>query len=192
MTSCPTCSVFIATSLDGFIARPDGRIDWLEAANRYVPAGEDCGYGAFIATVDTLVMGRNTYQQVLSFAAWPYGDLPVVVLSRRAITLPPDPAARVEVSQEEPAALVGRLGRAGARHLYIDGGVTIRRFLAAGLIDRMTITRIPLLLGEGRPLFGPPAGELALQLEASRDYPFGFVQQRYRVLGRPAELAAQE
>jgi dihydrofolate reductase len=178
----PRCSVFIATSLDGFIARTDGRIDWLDAANARVPPGEDCGYGAFIATVDALVMGRKTYESVLAFDPWPYGDLPVVAQSRQMLDIPPQLAPTVSTSAEAPAELAERLGAAGARHLYIDGGETIRRFLAAGLIDEMTITTIPVLIGEGRPLFGGPAADRPLELIASRAWPFGFVQSHYRVV----------
>jgi dihydrofolate reductase len=177
----PRCSVFIATSLDGFIARADGSIDWLEAANASVPAGEDCGYGAFIATVDALVMGRKTFESVLAFDPWPYGDLPVVVQSRRTLDIPARLAATVSASAEAPTELAERLGAAGARHLYIDGGETIRRFLSAGLIDELTITTIPVLVGEGRPLFGLPVTDRPLELVASRAWPFGFVQNCYRV-----------
>jgi dihydrofolate reductase len=149
-----TCSVFIATSLDGFIARPDGSIDWLEHANAVVPP-PDCGYGAYMRTVDGLVMGRHSFEFVMSFAEWPYGTTPVHVLSSRMTALPPAAPATVSLSREEPAQLVDRLSQRGARHLYIDGGVTIQRFLRAGLIDQLIVTQIPVLLGQGRPLFGP-------------------------------------
>lgn len=173
------CSVFIATSLDGYIARPDGRIDWLETANQRVPAGEDCGYQAFMSTVDGLVMGRNTFDTVAAFADWPYGALPVTVLSRRP--LPAELPPGVTRSDDAPAELVARLAAAGHRHLYIDGGITIQRFLAAGLIDRLTVTVIPVLLGAGRPLFGALPGDRTLRLASSRSYPFGFVQNTYEL-----------
>ncbi len=99
------CSVFIATSLDGFIARGDGRIDWLEEANKAVPSGEDCGYGQFMADVDALAMGRNTFEQVLAFDSWPYGSTPVVVMSRREIALPPDLSPNIAVTNETPTAM---------------------------------------------------------------------------------------
>lgn len=175
-------SVFIATSLDGFIARPDGAIDWLNDASRRVPAGEDCGYQSFFDSVDTLVMGRHTFELVLSFDDWPYGDKPVVVLSSRPIAVPATLQAWVTWSDEAPAALVARLSAAGAQRLYVDGGVTIQRFLAAGLIDDLTMTLFPVLLGEGRRLFGPLAGDVPLRLAGSRVFDFGFVQLNYRVL----------
>lgn len=176
----PRCSVFVATSLDGYIARPDGRIDWLEEANARVPAGEDCGYGAFIAGIDRIVMGRHTFEQVRGFAPWPYA-VPVTVCSRRGVDVPPALHHRVDVGAEAPAALVERLGAQGAKHLYVDGGVTIQAFLAAGLIDDLTITLVPVLLGTGRPLFRTLPLDVALELVASHAYPFGFVQSTYRV-----------
>ena len=144
------CSVFIATSLDGFIARPNGDLDWLDRANATVPEGEDCGYQAFMDTVDILVMGRHTYEKVRTFGAWPY-EKPVVVLTSNPIDIPPD----------------------------IDGGNTIQRFLGAGLITDLTITLIPILLGEGIPLFGPQTEDIALTHQETLSYPFGFVQLKY-------------
>lgn len=178
----PKVSVFIATSLDGFIARPDGSIDWLEAANAAIPSGEDCGYGEFMAGVDVLVMGRATYEQVLKFGAWPYGQKPVVVLSRRSIAFPDHVPGHVRHSSAAPQELCEELALNGARHVYIDGGLTIQRFLAAGLVDELTITIIPILLGAGRPLFGPVAGDVPLRSLSARAYDFGFVQLHYAVV----------
>lgn len=174
------CSVFIATSLDGFISRLDGSIDWLNEANAAVPPGEDCGYKAFIGAVDTLVMGRNTFEQALTFEPWPYGEMKVVVLTSRPIEIPPALRSSVTASADPPATLVEKLSRDGSRHLYIDGGKTIQGFVAAGLVDEMTITVIPVLLGEGRPLFGPLKADVKLRLVSSRAYDFGFVQTTYR------------
>lgn len=176
------CSVFIATSLDGFISRTDGSIDWLNEANQRVPPGEDCGYDNFMADVDALVMGRNTFEQVLTFGAWPYGSTPVVVLSQRGIELPADLPPSVSVSSESPAALVARLSENSVKKIYVDGGRTIQSFLAAGLVDDMTITVIPVLLGSGRSLFGPLPGAVHLAHEVSHAFEFGFVQNRYRVI----------
>lgn len=177
----PICSVFVATSLDGFLARPDGSLDWLDDANAAVPRGADLGYEPFLRTIDVLVIGRNTYDKVLTFGAWPYGDKRVVVLTRRPIAIDPDHADRVSATAEEPAALWARLGAEGARRVYVDGGVTIQRFLAAGLIDNLTITLIPVVLGAGIPLFGPTGRDLALTLFDVTRFDFGFVQLRYRV-----------
>ncbi|MDX2097872.1 MAG: dihydrofolate reductase family protein [Leptolyngbyaceae cyanobacterium bins.59] len=174
-------SVFIATSLDGYIARPDGRIDWLEQANERVPEDEDFGYGDFIASVDVLVMGRNSFEKVLSFEDWPYGLKPVVVLSRSSISIPPALSQTVSVSSEAPQDLVARLAETGAKHLYIDGGLVIQSFLQEGLIDDLIITVIPILLGTGKPLFGTLPQDVPLLHLATKAYEFGFVQNQYRV-----------
>ncbi len=176
------CSVFIATSLDGYISRVDGSIDWLNEANDLVPNGEDLGYKQFISSVDAIVMGRSTFEQVLSFGDWPYGSIPVVVLSRKLQSLPDYLPATVSLSDEEPAALAHRLSIEGLQHLYIDGGLTVQSFLAAGLIDEITITMIPILLGEGKPLFGPLPADVKLELIESKAFEFGFVQSKYRIL----------
>lgn len=179
------CSVFIATSLDGFISREDGSIDWLEQANAQVPAGEDCGYAEFMSTVDALVMGRHTFELVRSFAEWPYGKKPVFVLSSRMSSLPPGVPGTVRLSRETPAALVARLSSKGMNHLYIDGGVTIQRFVSDAVIDEVIITRIPVLIGTGRPLFGPLSSDVRLEHLSTRAFDFGFVQSRYRVVKPP-------
>ena len=138
MATAAKCSVFIATSLDGFISRMDGSIDWLDEANTRVPKGEDCGYAHFMSTVDALVMGRHTIDLAKSFGEWPYGQTPVFVLSSHMTSLPVGIPKSVHLSSEAPAELVARLSAQGIKHLYIDGGVTIQRFLAAALIDEIT------------------------------------------------------
>jgi len=176
------CSVFIAASLDGFISKVDGSIDWLNAANDLVPEGEDLGYRQFMSSVDALVMGRNTFEQVLTFGEWPYESTPVVVLSRRLDSLSEDLPATVSLTDEDPAELVQRLSAEGMKKLYIDGGITVQSFLAAGLIDEITITIIPILLGEGKPLFGPLPADIELELVESKAFEFGFVQIKYRTI----------
>ena len=177
----PRASVFIATSLDGFIARADGGLDWLDAANETVPDGEDCGYRAFMASVDVLIMGRKTYEQVLSFGQWPYGDKPVIVLSRQNLEIPDGLTETVSCSSESPKALCQRLSQAGAKRLYIDGGATIQGFLAEGLINDITMTIIPVILGSGKSLFGPLDQDIALRHVATKTFDFGFVQVTYEV-----------
>lgn len=142
-------SVFIATSLDGYIARLDGELDWLPSAE----ADNDMGYETFSASVDVLVMGRHTFEKVLSFGDWPY-DLPVKVLSHSKRTMPQALEAKAEFMQGEPAAILGVLASQGFRHAYIDGGETIQAFIRAQLIERLIITRVPVLIGEGLSLFG--------------------------------------
>lgn len=185
MVAVAKCSVFIATSLDGFISRTDGSIDWLEQANSRVPKAEDCGYEQFMSTVDALVMGRHTFELASSFGEWPYGRTPVFVLSSRMSSLPAGVPDTVHVSSEAPATLVARLSAQGMRHLYIDGGRTIQRFLSDALIDEITITTIPVLIGSGRPLFGPLPEDVRLEHISTRAFDFGFVQSRYRVSRSP-------
>jgi len=168
-------SVFIATSLDGFIARLDGAIDWLP------DAPEPHGYEEFMASVDALVIGRGTYEVVLSFGGWFYGTKPVIVLSSTMSELKVPDGAVCELMAGDPQEIVTRLAERGMNHLYIDGGVTIQRFLRAGLIDRMIITRIPVLLGSGLPLFGPLAHDVRLEHVATRAYPSGIVQSEYTI-----------
>lgn len=174
-------SVFIATSLDGFIARPNGDIDWLNDANAVVPAGEDCGYRAFMDSVDVLVMGRKTFEQVLTFGEWSYGAKKVVVLSRKGVTLPQELSKTVSTSAATPKQLVERLSLEGAQNIYVDGGKTIQSFLDNGLIDDITITVIPVLLGEGLPLFSSLKSDVHLKHVSTTSYPFGFVQSKYSV-----------
>lgn len=174
-------SVFIATSLDGFIAREDDSLDWLDAANALVPAGEDFGYDAFMNSVDVLVMGRHTFEKVLSFGNWPYGDKPVIVLSSRSLNIPEQLQKSVTHSAESPEELYQRLSKDGLQRLYIDGGITIQRFLAAGLIHDLTITVIPVILGQGKPLFGELANDIKLKLLTSKAWDFGFIQSTYQV-----------
>jgi dihydrofolate reductase len=176
------CSVFIATSLDGYIARADGSIDWLLAAHAKAAAGEDFGFQAFFASVDALVMGRKTLEQVLTFPDWQYGEKPIVAMSRTWRGLPDACPATVTLSDRSPKEVVATLYERGARHLYIDGGATIRGFLAARLIDELTITTIPIILGDGIRPFGPPAADVPLCHEETRPYACGFVQSKYRVI----------
>jgi dihydrofolate reductase len=175
-------SVFIATSVDGFIARQNGALDWLP---------DDCephGYDEFIAAVDALVIGRKTFETVLSFGAWPYGKKPVVVLSTKPSELKPAPDGAVcDFMAGTPHEIVARLTQRGMNHLYIDGGVTIQGFLQAGLIQRVIITRIPVLLGSGIPLFGSLSHDIRLQHVSTRSFPSGLVQSEYVIAGEREE-----
>jgi dihydrofolate reductase len=168
-------SVFVGTSLDGFIARPNGEFDFLPAGG-----GEEHGYEAFIATVDALVIGRKTYETVLGFKEWFYKEKPVFVLSGRTLA-PAPPGARVEHLSGEPADIVARLEARGFGHLYVDGGDTIQRFLRAGLIDRIIITRVPVLIGIGISLFGPVPHDIPLRHVSTRQLSGGLVQSEYEV-----------
>jgi dihydrofolate reductase len=179
-----TASVFVGTRLDGFIARPNGDLDWLTGEGD----GGEHGYNEFIADIDVIVMGRKTFEKILTFDAWYYGKKRIVVLSSRPVDLS---AARarggvVEQMAGRPANIVSKLAAGGARHLYVDGGITIQEFLRAGLIQRViiTITRVPVLIGDGIPLFGPLPRDIRLRHVATRTYPGGAVQSEYHVLAQ--------
>jgi dihydrofolate reductase len=172
-----TVSVFVGTSVDGFIARPNGELDWLPEGG-----GEPHGYNEFFASVDALVIGRKTFETVLGFDTWPYGDKRVVVLSSSPVDLSKARGV-VEQMAGNPADIVAKLAASGAHHLYVDGGITIQRFLRAGLVQRLVITRVPVLIGEGVPLFGSLPKDVRLTHVATRDFPSGLVQSEYRIEG---------
>ena len=172
-----TVSVFIGTSVDGFIARPDGALDFLPAGG-----GEPHGYDEFIASVDALVIGRKTFETVLAFPTWPYGQKRVVVLSSRPIDLSRVRGGIVEQMGGAPAEIVSKLSAGGAQHLYVDGGITIQRFLRAGLVQRLTITRVPVLIGQGIPLFSTLPHDIRLRHVATQHYSSGLVKTEYSVI----------
>jgi dihydrofolate reductase len=169
-------SVFIGTSVDGFIARPDGSLGFLPPGG-----GEPHGYNEFFASVDALVIGRKTFETVLAFPQWPYGDKRVVVLSSQPLDLSKVPAT-VEQMQGSPREIIAQLEARGIRHVYVDGGVTVQRFLREGLIQRLIITRVPVLIGQGIPLFGPLPEDIQLEHVATQHYASGLVKTEYRVL----------
>jgi Dihydrofolate reductase len=173
----PEAHVFIATSLDGFIADAQGGVDWLVTLP--VTEGEDHGYAAFMAGVDGLLMGSGSFRSVLTFPEWLY-DKPVTVLSR-SLTTADIPAAlrdRVDLLDTTPREALQTLGARGIRRVYLDGGQVISSFLREGLVQRLTITRVPVLLGRGLPLFAD-TGPLTLRHVETRSFPHGFVQSTY-------------
>ena len=172
-----TVSVFVGTSVDGFIARRNDDLDFLPEGG-----GEPHGYDEFLASVDAIVIGRKTFEKVLTLGPWPYGDKRVVVLSSRPVDLAAAVGGVVEQMTGAPAEIVTRLAASGAHHLYVDGGITIQRFLRAGLIQRLVITRVPVLIGEGVPLFGTLPHDVQLRHLATRHYPSGLVQSEYHVV----------
>lgn len=176
-------SVFCGMSVDGFIARRDDALDFLDAGG-----SEPHGYEEFIATVDTLVMGRRTFEIVMGFDTWPYGDRRVVVLSHRPIDLAPATArgGRVERMDGTPAEIAAKLLADGAQHAYVDGGVTVQGFLRAGLIQRLVISRVPVLIGTGIPLFGTLLHDVPLRHLATKAYSGGLVQTEYEIPGAAA------
>ena len=168
-------SVFVGTSLDGFIARANGAFDFLPPGG-----GEPHGYEEFMATVDALVIGRKTYETVLGLDAWPYGKKPTFVLSTHSLA--PAPAGAIlERMSGSPAEIVSQLVNRGIQHVYVDGGITIQRFLQAGLIQRLTITRVPVLIGTGIPLFGVIPHDITLKHIATHQYASGLVKSEYEI-----------
>ena len=171
-----TVSVFVGISVDGFIARPNGSFDFLPEGG-----GEPHGYTEFMATVDALVMGRNTFEAVLKLPGWPYGDKRVVVLSSHPVNLSVARGGTVEQMAGTPGEIVSKLAASGAHHLYIDGGITIQRFLRAGLVQRLIMTRVPVLIGDGIPLFGALPQDIRLRHVATHQYASGLVKSEYQV-----------
>ena len=172
-----TVSVFIGTSVDGFIARPNGDLDFLPAGG-----GEPHGYNEFMATIDALVIGRKTFETVLAFPEWPYGNKRVVVLSSRLIDFSAVRGGIVEQMAGPPAEIIAKLAAYGVKHIYVDGGITIQNFLRAGLVQRLTITRVPVLIGEGIPLFGSLPKDVRLRHVSTQHYPSGLVKSEYEVV----------
>lgn len=171
-------SVFIGTSVDGFIARTNGDLDFLPP-----DGGEPHGYTEFIATVDALVIGRKTFETVLAYPTWPYGQKRVVVLSSKPIDLSSARGGIVEQMAGPPAEIVAKLAASGVRHVYVDGGITIQKFLPAGAVQRLIITRVPVLIGEGIPLFGALPHDVRLTHMSTQHYPSGLVKSVYLIAG---------
>lgn len=174
-----TAHVFIATSLDGFIARPDGGIDWLLQRDN---PDEDHGYVGFMADKDAIVMGRGTYETVAHLQPWPY-DVPVYVLSRQLAAAPVPKAQQNNVTflNLTPTELLAKLERENLQKIYVDGGQLVQSFLREGLVQDLVITTVPVLIGAGRPLFGAVPKDIDLELMSSRSFPSGMVQCKFRV-----------
>lgn len=168
--------VFCGVSVDGFLARPNHALDFLDAGGQ-----EPHGFEEFYGSVDVVVIGRKTFEVALTFGKWFYGKKPVVVLSSRPLDFSSVKSGVVEQMSGQPAEIAAQLKARGFKHAYIDGGLTIQRFLAAGLIDRLVITRVPVLIGAGIPLFGPVPRDIGLRHVATRSYNGGLVQSEYEV-----------
>jgi dihydrofolate reductase len=173
-------SVFCGVSVDGFLARPDHALDFLHTGEQ-----EPHGFEEFYRSVDVVVIGRKTFEVVLTFGKWFYGKKPVVVLSSQPLDFSPVKGGVVERMSGQPAEIAAQLKARGFKHAYIDGGITIQRFLSAGLISRLIITRVPVLIGEGIPLFGKVPRDISLRHIATRCYDGGLVQSEYKPSLRP-------
>ncbi len=182
------CSVYIATSADGYIATTEGAVDWLHSSgNPEADMGDnpDMGFGAFMASVDCMIMGRKCMEMISSMnlppEQWPYGDIHIVVLSNTIKTPPENLKGKVEMFSGEITDLLKELESKGLKHAYIDGGSTITSFLNLKLIDEMTITRAPVLLGGGVPLFGKLDNQIKLVDSKATAFANDFIQIKYRV-----------
>lgn len=182
------CSVYIATSIDGFIAKEDGSVDWLHTTgNTDADMGDqsDMGFSEFIESVDCLIMGRGCMEAIANFELtpeqWPYGNARVIVLSTTLKQPPDNLKDKVEIYSGDLRQLIETLEREGFSHAYIDGGETIQSFLDLKLIDEMTLTRVPVILGGGIPLFGKTSQIIRLNNASAVAFPNNFVQLRYTV-----------
>jgi len=170
----PKISIYIATSIDGYIAREDGSLDWLD---RIDGQGSDYGFNDFFGSIDALVLGKNTYEKVMTFPKWPYSGKRVIVLSKSLTSVMPE----AELFSGNASDLAAKLHTDGIQHVWIDGGLTISHFLQSGLVDKMTLTIIPVILGSGIPLFNPLSSEILCKLSSSQGYPSGLVQLTYDI-----------
>ncbi|MEY9259330.1 dihydrofolate reductase [Brevibacterium epidermidis] len=170
--------VFLGLSVDGRIARPDGDLEWLTSRGE---AAGDAGFTPFLESVDSLVLGRRTFEAIASYEDWPYLDRPIHVIST---TLPADADSRITVHRS-PESAIDALQRDGRRRAYVDGGETVRWFLAAKLVDEITLSHVPVLIGDGPSLFGPLGGDVDLEHVRTDVLDGGMVQTTYRVLSGP-------
>ena len=177
----PTGHVFIATSLDGFVARLDHQIDWLMKQNT---DGEDVGYEEFQGGIDGIVMGQGSFENVLTFGEWPY-QKPVIVMSKSLGKgdIPSHLVSKVRITSLDPPDLMASLGSEGWSRVYVDGGKVVQSFIRVGMIEDMCVTAIPILIGTGLRLFGDIEEDIDLELLGSKSFASGLVQSTYRVLG---------
>lgn len=171
----PKISIYIAMSIDGYIAKKDGNLNWLEYGHT---GDEDYGFKKFIDSVDALVLGRNTYEVVSGFDKWPYEGKRVVVVSNTLNKV----RNEAELFCGQLTHLATMLHSEGIKHMWIDGGITVSKFLEAGLVDDITISVIAMVLGSGIPLFSTMNREHKCRLLSTQSYPSGLVQLKYEVV----------
>ncbi|MBM6590881.1 dihydrofolate reductase family protein [Brevibacterium sp. RIT 803] len=170
--------VFLGLSVDGRIARPDGDLEWLTSRGE---AAGDAGFTPFVESVDAVMMGRKTYEAIAAFQEWPYLGRPIHVIST---TLDADADPRIIVHRS-PEAAIDAAERSGCKRVYVDGGATVRWFLAAKLVEELTLSQVPVLIGDGPSLFGSLGGDVDLEHVRTTVLDGGMVQTTYRVLGGP-------
>ncbi len=170
--------VYIGTSLDGYISSADGNMDWMNTVPN--PEGSDLGFSQFMDRVDGVVMGRRTFEAVVGFGfGWPYPK-PGIVLSSTLATAPADFKAHVQFANGSPPEIVQEAKKQGMNNLYVDGGITIQRFLHHDLIDELIITEIPILLGGGDPLFGSLETNMVFELVGTEVLLHQLLRKHYR------------
>ncbi len=170
----PKISIYIATSIDGYIARKDGNIDWLDRVSGF---DEDYGFQKLLNSIDAVILGRNTYEVAASVLDWPYKGKRIVVLSKSLKTV----REEAELFQGDLTQLISQLHSDGIQHIWIDGGVTISQFLELKMVDCITLSVIPLILGSGITLFREIGQEFICHLISSQSYPSGLVQLKYQI-----------
>jgi dihydrofolate reductase len=175
-------SVYIGTSLDGFIAKENGDIGWLDSVNKKATPDEDFGFNSFLESVDLIVMGRKTFEQVITFNDWSYKDTKMIVLTSKDIEIPEKLKGTVTTSNTlSSAQLIKELSDQSVNHIYVDGGAVIQDFLSAGLVDEITVTIVPILIGKGKSFSRLLSKDLYLQHLKTTVYNFGFVQNKYKI-----------
>lgn len=171
----PKVSIYIASSIDGYIARKDGNLDWLHYGHT---GDEDYGFKKFTSTIDAVIMGKNTYEVVAGFDEWAYKDKRVIVLSNTLDKI----RKEAELFSGQLTELLAKLHAENIKHIWIDGGITVSRFLEAGLVDDITVSIIAMVLGSGIPLFSTMNREHKCRLTSTQSYPSGLVQLKYEVM----------
>jgi dihydrofolate reductase len=169
-------TAYVATSIDAFVATSDGGIEWLDELPN--PEQSDYGWSDFISGIDAIVIGRNTFEKVLTFGAWPYEE-PVFVITNSLKTLPQNTVGEAEIVKGSINEVIGQLNQRGYTNIYVDGGKAIQSFLAEDMIDEMIITRVPILLGKGIPLFGEQEQSRMLIHTKTEVYNDSLVQSHY-------------
>lgn len=173
----PKISIYIAASIDGYIARKDGSLDWLDRVGGF---DEDYGFQKLLNSIDALIIGRKTYE-VATTVPDPYPGKRVVVLSNSLNSVRKD----MELYRGDLSELLKKLHKDGIKHIWIDGGTTISQFLSLQMVDMMTLSIIPVILGSGIPLFNVIDREIPFRVISSQAYPSGLVQLRYETIQQP-------
>lgn len=175
-------SIFIGTSLDGYIARENGDIDWLNIINKKATPGEDFGLNSFLESVDLIIMGRKTFDQAITFNYRLYKDIKTVVLTSKDIKIPEKLKKTITTSNTSSSAqLIKELSNQTINHICVDGGTVIQDFLSEGLVDEITVTIVPILIGKGKSFSGLLPKDLYLRHLKTTVYDFGFIQNKYKI-----------